>query len=465
MNAEELGYLSIQQARQLIERRALSVQELTTALLERIARLDGHLNSFLTVTPELALRRARRLDEGLRRGGKTRLLTGIPLGLKDLFALRGVRMTAGSTFWADYLPTEDAYVVRRLHRHGALFLGKTHMHEIALGVTNVNPHYGPCRNPWAPERISGGSSGGSAVALAAGLCLGALGTDTGGSIRIPAALCGVVGLKPTRGRLSLRGVLPLSWNLDHVGPMARSVEDVALLLEAMQGHDPADPYAVRLPAQDFLSSLGQGVKGWRIALAEDDYYARTDPEVRSLVRAAAAVFEQLGAVVVETPFPGAQAAAQANGLMVTSDAAAFHHERLVSQPQGFGEDVRRRLQAGAAYTSTQYIQARHTQALLRQQFTRFFDQFDLLLTPTTPVAAPLIEGPDAVEQAGLLTRYTAPFNLTGLPALSLPCGFTAQGLPVGMQLVAAPWAEARLLQAGSAYQQVTDWQTRRPPLE
>lgn len=464
MTAEELGYLSIRQAQVLIDRKELSVQELVTALLGRVTRLDGRLNSFLTVMPELALRRARRLDDSLRRGRRPRRLTGIPLALKDLFELRGVRMTAGSRFFADDVPQQDAFVVRRLQAAGALCLGKTHMHEIALGVTNVNPHYGPCRNPWALERVSGGSSGGSAVALAAGLCLGALGTDTGGSIRIPAALCGVVGLKPTRGRLSLGGVLPLSWNLDHVGPMGRSVEDVALLLQAMQGYDPADPYAGRAPIQDFLKDLGQGVKGWRIALAEDDYYARTDLEVRSLVWEAAAVFARLGAHVVERPFPGAQAAAQANGLVVTSDAAAFHHERLASRPEEFGEDVRRRLQTGAAYTSTQYIQARHTQARLRRQFTRFFNEFDLLLTPTTPVAAPLIEGPDAVEQAGLLTRYTAPFNLTGLPALSLPCGFTGQGLPVGMQLVAAAWAEARLLQAGQAYQQVTDWHLRRPAL-
>jgi aspartyl-tRNA(Asn)/glutamyl-tRNA(Gln) amidotransferase subunit A len=291
-----------------------------------------------------------------------------------------------------------------------------------------------------------------------------LGSDTGGSIRVPAALCGITGLKPTYGRVSLRGVLPLSWNLDHAGPMARRVEDVALLLQAIAGYDPGDPYSIKMRTPDYLANLKAGVRGWRIALIDDPYLAVTTPEIRQLVSAAAQVFAQLGAQVTTAALPGAYEAAVANGLMVTSDAAAYHQERLAQAPEDFGEDVRQRLRAGAAYTSTQYIQARRTQTLTRRRYEQLFEQFDLLLLPTTAVPALPIEGPDAVEQARVYTRFTAPFNLTGLPALSLPCGFTADRLPVGLQLVGPAWAEAQLLRAGFAYQAATPWSVQQPPL-
>jgi aspartyl-tRNA(Asn)/glutamyl-tRNA(Gln) amidotransferase subunit A len=338
------------------------------------------------------------------------------------------------------------------------------MHEIALGVTNYNPHFGACHNPWQLDRTPGGSSGGSAAALAAGLCMGSLGSDTGGSIRIPAALCGVVGLKPTFGRVSLRGVVPLSWNLDHPGPLARSVQDVAYLLQAVAGFDPEDPASVEAPVPDYLAELQDGVHGWRIALARDAFFTQADPEVLAAVGATAQVFAGLGAQVSEVEIPNGLEAARANALMVTSDAAAFHRERLQGQPDGFGEDVRQRLETGAAYTSSEYILARRTQTEFRRQLERFFLDYDLLLTPATPNAAPPLEGPDAVEVARTLTRFTAPFNLSGLPALSLPCGFTSGGLPVGMQLVAAPWGEARLLRAAWAYEQATEWHLRWPEL-
>jgi aspartyl-tRNA(Asn)/glutamyl-tRNA(Gln) amidotransferase subunit A len=336
------------------------------------------------------------------------------------------------------------------------------MHEIALGVTNVNPHYGACRNPWDTERMTGGSSGGSAAAVAAGLSMAALGSDTGGSIRIPSSLCGVVGLKPTFGRVSLRGVIPLSWNLDHAGPLARSVRDAAILFQVMAGYDPDDPGSIDLPVPNYLSELESGIRGWRVALVEDAYVAAADEAVLHAVRAAALVFEKLGAHVERVDFPEAHAAALANGGIATSDAAAFHRDRLESHPEGFGADVLQRLQTGAARTSSEYILLRHEQARIRRRYERFFEQYDIFLTPTTPVAAPFIEGPDAIEQARLLTRFTAPFNLTGLPALSVPCGFTPAGLPVGLQLVARPWGEAALLRAGQAYEQATEWHTRWP---
>ncbi len=373
-----------------------------------------------------------------------------------------MRTTAGSKFFEEYIPSQDAFTVQKLKTAGAILLGKLNMHEIALGVTNVNPHFGACHNPWDLERISGGSSGGSAAALAARLCLGSLGSDTGGSIRIPASLCGIVGLKPTYGRVSLRGVIPLSWNLDHAGPMARCVRDVALILQEIAGYDPQDPYSVDMPPEHYLEAIDAGVRGWRVALASDEFFERTDPEVWKAVQRAANVFEELGANVETVAFPGAREAARANSLMTPSDAAAFHRERLAKNSERFGEDVRQRLQTGAAYTSSEYILARRTQTLMRRKFASFFKDFELLLAPATAITAPPIEGPDAIEQARRLTRFTAPFNLTGLPAISVPCGFSEQGLPAGLQIIAAPWTEARLLRAANAYEQATEWHTRRP---
>jgi aspartyl-tRNA(Asn)/glutamyl-tRNA(Gln) amidotransferase subunit A len=469
MNADALTRLTLTQAIDWIQRGEVSPVALAQAFIERIERLDGKVNSFITRMADQALERARQAEAEVQRGerldgGALGRLHGIPLALKDLFETAGVRTTAGAKFFADYIPVADAAVVKKLYAAGAIVLGKTNLHEIALGLTTVNPHYGACHNPWDSSRVPGGSSGGSAAALAACFCLGALGTDTGGSIRVPAALCGVVGLKPTYGRVSLSGVIPLSWNLDHAGPMARCVLDVAILLQVMAGYDRDDPYSVDVQPDDYTAQIERGVKGWRIALAEGAYFERTEPEVHNAVQQAAQVFETLGANVETVPLPGVREAALANGLMVASDAATFHKERLSQAPQDFGEDVLQRLQNGASLPLADYIQARRTQALLRRQFFLFFEQFDLLLMPVTPVAAPPIAGPDAVEMARLLTRYTAPFNLTGLPALSMPCGFTLEGLPIGLQLIGGHWQEARLLRAGYAYEQATEWHRRLPDL-
>lgn len=469
MNEAELTALNLVEAAELIRQRAISPLELTQACLKRIERLDGKLISFITVSAELALEQARQAEQELMHRQEQAsealgTLHGVPLALKDLFETEGVRTTAGSLFYAKHVPSEDATVVRKLRAAGAVMLGKTNMHEIALGLTSVNPHYGACRNPWALEHVAGGSSGGSAAALAARFCPGALGTDTGGSIRVPAALCGVVGLKPTFGRVSLRGVIPLSWNLDHVGPMGRRVRDVALLLQVIAGYDPREPNSVNTPMEDYLANIAKGVKGWHIALAEDEYFAPTEEAVQQAVNQAALVLQKCGAHVERVAFPGAHQAALANGLMVTADAAAFHAERLRTQPGKFGADVLQRLKSGAALPLNDYIQARRIQTQMQRQFAEFFEVYDILLMPTTPVVAPPIEGPNAVELARLLTRYTAPFNLTGLPAISLPCGFTAQGLPVGLQMVAKPWAEAQLLRAAYAYEQATDWHAAEPML-
>jgi len=460
----ELTSLTLLEAGRRIAKREISSLELTRAQLERIRAWDGKINAFITLTEAAALQAAREAQSEIQVEAPRSPLHGVPLALKDLFETQGVRTTAGSKFFRDYIPPSDGAVVAALRSTGTVLLGKLNMHEIALGVTNVNPHYGACRNPWNLERISGGSSGGSAAALAAEFCAGALGSDTGGSIRIPASLCGVVGLKPTYGRISLRGVIPLSWNLDHAGPMARRVEDVAALLQVTASYDPQDPYSVRVPVDDYLEGIELGVEGWRIALASDEFFSQADSQVLHLVQTAADLLEQLGAHVETREVPQGYQAAKANGLMVISDAAAYHRQRLEERPQDFGEDVLRRLRNGAAYSAGEYILARRTQSNLRRQYESFFEQVDVLLTPTTPVTAPPIEGPDAVEQAGRLTRFTAPFNLTGLPAISLPCGFTQNGMPVGLQMIAAPWAERKLLRAAFAYQQATSWHTRRPQI-
>ncbi len=452
----DLTSLNLYEAAELLKTRQISPVELTQAQLRRIAQLDPRLNCFITITPELALQQARQAEIEIGQGNYRGTLHGIPLALKDLYETQGIRTTAGSTFFADYIPEADAAVVQKLKDAGAVLVGKLNMHEIALGVTNENPHYGDCCNPWDLTRITGGSSGGNAAALAAGLCMGAMGSDTGGSVRIPASLCGVVGLKPTYGRVSLRGVIPLSWNLDHAGPMGRCVRDVAILLQTVAGYDPQDAWSVEMPVGDYLGLPEDGIKGWRIALAANDYF--TDPEivdaeVHEAVGHAARAFEDLGAVVEKVPFPNAREAAMANGLMTPSDVAAFHHQRLDENPQGFGADVLKRLQIGAAYSSTEYIQARRMQTILRCQFNEFFNEFDLLLTPTTPITAPERGSADPFDRPRLLTRFTAPFNLTGLPALSVPCGWSSEKLPIGLQVVGKSWAEAKILTAGRLYEQ------------
>jgi aspartyl-tRNA(Asn)/glutamyl-tRNA(Gln) amidotransferase subunit A len=366
-----------------------------------------------------------------------------------------VRTTAGSKFYADRVPEHDAFVVERLRRAGAVIVGKTNMHEWALGVTNDNPHYGACRNPWAPDHITGGSSGGSAAALAAGMCDGALGSDTGGSIRIPAALCGVVGLKPTYGRVSLRGVVPLSWSLDHAGPMARRVRDAAALLGVIAGYDAADPGSLPVPVDDYLSELDAGIAGWRIGVVADDWLGDIHAGVSEAVRAAVAVLVSLGTRIERLDVPELPEAARLNGLVTTADAATFHRERMENAPDDFGADVLARLRRGAGYGVTDYAHARRMQTQLRRRFESWFVEhggaLDAVVLPTTPIPAPKIQGLDAVATATVLTRFTAPFNFTGLPALSVPCG-TTDGLPVGLQLVCAPWAERRLLRAGHAYE-------------
>lgn len=454
--------LTISDALDALGRGTFTPQDLAEACFAQINLLNPALNAYITVIPPEESLAAQ--QPPLTTAALYRALRGIPIAVKDLFDVEGLPTTAGSKFFADHTAKRDAFVVEKLRQAGALLNGKTNTHEIALGVTGNNPHFGTARNPWKRDRIPGGSSSGSAIAVATGMALGALGTDTGGSIRIPASLCGIVGFKPTYGRVSLRGVFPLSWNLDHVGPLAKCVKDAAIILQVISAYDPIDPASIKMLAGDYLGHLMDEMEGRRVALASGDFIEAAEAEVLEAVREAAKVFERLGCKVEKVNVDWMREAALANKITVQADGAAVHRERLKEHPEWFGEDVRRRLEEGAKTSSTEYILARRTQAEVRKRCELFFESYDFLLTPTTPIAAPPIEGQDAVEQAGRLTRFTAPFNLTGLPALSVPCGFTSEGLPIGLQIVARAWGDAKALNAGHAYEQAAGWQGKFPVL-
>lgn len=446
-----LSSLALTDLRNLVKSKEVDASELTSTCHRQIEKLNPVLNAFITVIQH---------EVDSKQDGP---LPGIPIAVKDLYETKGIRTTAGTRFFADHIPQEDAFVVQKLKKAGACIIGKTNTHEIALGVTNNNPHYGACKNPWDTTRTPGGSSGGSAVAVATGMALAALGTDTGGSIRIPASLCGVVGLKPTYGRVSLRGIIPLSWNLDHAGPITRSVEDAALMLQVMGGYDDLDPASVKTLPGDYSSHLKDNMKERKIALAVGNFIEEADAEVLEAVRRAAKILTKLGAIVSEVNVDFLKEAALANALMTQADGAAFHRERLKEHPDWFGADVRQRLEIGAAFTSSEYILARRTQSEVRRKCELLLNVYDSLILPTTPIPAPVLEGEDALERARLLTRFTSPFNLTGLPALSVPCGLTRSGLPVGLQIVSRAWNEAGVLRTGYAYQQATDWHNKKSP--
>lgn len=449
------------EAAALLRSRRASAVELVHACADRIARLDGELVAFITNSVETAMADARVADEELAHGMDRGPLHGIPVALKDLFDVAGVRTTAGSRILANNLAVRSSTVAERLRNAGAIFVGKTNLHEFAFGVTNQNPHFGAAKNPWDRSRIPGGSSGGTAIAVATGMCFLSPGSDTGGSIRIPAALCGVAGLKPTFGRVSLRGVVPLSWTLDHAGPLARSVRDLAIALQVVAGYDAEDPGSVDVPVDDYLGGLEEGARGLRVLVPAEHFFDDCDSEVERAVRDAVAVLEREGARVVEAGLPQVSLLA-AQRPIISADAAAYHRDDLRERADDIGTDVLERLRAGVSVTGTDYARARRDRDALRRAWIELLREYDVIATPTTRIAAPPREGEDAIAAAARLTANTSPFNLTGLPALSVPCGFTASGLPVGLQLAAGPWREATLLRAARAYERATHWHERHP---
>jgi aspartyl-tRNA(Asn)/glutamyl-tRNA(Gln) amidotransferase subunit A len=467
----ELAWASMADLARMIATKEVSPVEVVRAHLDRITALDATLRAFITVCGDQALDAARAAETDLMAGKPVGPLHGVPWAPKDLYATRGVRTTGGSKILADAVPGADATVVARLAGAGAIVLGKLNMHEFAYGPEGLNAHYGDVRNPWdaAGHRIAGGSSSGSGAAVAAGLVPGSLGSDTGGSIRIPASLCGITGLKPTYGRVSRAGVLPLAWSMDHVGPMTRSARDSALMLGAIAGYDPADATTSVLPVPSYVAALTGDVKGLRIGLLRAQFTDAAAPEVRAAVERAAKQLQEVGAVVDEVSLVQMAHVAPASAAIVASEALAYHAPWMRERAQDYQPDVRERLRLGAFVSGAHYVRAQQLRALVRGEIDEALARRDVLLAPATPIAAPLVDerettlgdGPSDVRAA--LLRFTRPFNFSGHPACAAPCGFTGGRLPIGLQVVGRPFDEATVLRVVDAYQRLTDWHTRRPP--
>jgi aspartyl-tRNA(Asn)/glutamyl-tRNA(Gln) amidotransferase subunit A len=442
-----------------LRERRLSPVEVVGALLERIETVDKKLNAFITVLPERALEEAARAEKEIQAGKYRGPLHGVPVGLKDLIYTKGVRTTMGSAFFEDYVPDYSATVVSKLEETGAIIVGKTNTHEFAYGPTGDRSYFGPTRNPHDPDRIPGGSSGGSGAAVAAGLCYAALGSDTAASVRVPAALSGVVGMKPTFGRVSKSGVFPLAWTLDHVGPLTRTVEDNALLLNALAGYDAQDPYSADMPLEDFARELRRSVRGGSVGVPVNHYFENVESEVEGRVREAIEVFRSLGAEVREVEIPDLPETLKAQRIILAVEAYTVHEERLKGEPERFGDEISDRIRDAEHLKAYRYAKAQQiTKRRSVEEFERALREVDVLLTPTVPIAATEI-GQREVEIGGheelvfsALTRLTGPTNLNGLPSLSVPCGFTGSGLPVGLQLIGRSFDEATLYRYGHAHE-------------
>ena len=471
MAQADLLNLTIAQAAPRLERRELSPVELTEAVLQRIGAVNATLNAYITVCAPQAREVAQATERMIRAGYYLGPLHGIPIALKDNIYTRGVRTTAGAKILADFVPDEDATVAARLKRAGAIVVGKTNMHEFAWGGTTDNPHYGTCRNPWNPERFPAGSSGGSGAAVAARTCLGALGTDTGGSIRLPSSVNGIVGIRPTIGRVSNHNVVPLAWTMDTVSPMTRTVEDCVTMFEVIAGYDPFDPQSAEVPLADCRAGLGRGVRGLRIGLIRDYSLTHLQKAVGDAVRGALKTLEGLGAGVEEIAMPSIHGNISAQLTIESCEPSAYHQEWLRTRPGDYGEDVRTLLEMGEMYLATHYIQAQRYRSLLRREFLEGFRQVDVFVTPTLPFTATpcgatevVIENNQTEDMLSAIMQFTGVPSLAGLPALSVPVGFDADGLPVGMQIIGRAFDEATLFRLGHAYQQATEWHTRAPSL-
>jgi aspartyl-tRNA(Asn)/glutamyl-tRNA(Gln) amidotransferase subunit A len=466
MKPEELCYLTIAEAAAGLRRKDFSPVELTTALLKRIESVDGKLHCFITLTADLALRQAKQAEQELGSRKDRGLLHGIPIALKDLYMTENIRTTCHSAVLENWVPDHDATAVMKLREAGTILLGKLAMHEFAFGGPSVDAPFPAVRNPWNTDHIPGGSSSGSGAALAAGLCYGALGSDTGGSIRTPSSHCGVVGIKPTYGRVSRYGVVPLSWSLDHAGPMARSVEDCAILLQAIAGYDVKDPASANADAPDFSSGLRREINGMRIGVPRARWFDENlgvDRQTEALFDQALKTLEKLGATISEIDGKPFSMARKANQTILVCEAYAYHERRFQEAPEKFGSSVRRRMLEGGFLSAADYITAQRARTALNEEIGEKFSQVDVFATPSAPRPPEAFATIDPNEQ-NLRPSFTNPFNLTGLPAISVPCGFTRENLPVGLQIVAPWFDEATAFRVGYAYEQATEWRKRKPEL-
>jgi aspartyl-tRNA(Asn)/glutamyl-tRNA(Gln) amidotransferase subunit A len=460
--ATDLARMTLRQAGDAIRAKRVSSLELTEACLRRIDTYQRGLNAFITVAHDRARAQARAMDAELRAGRSRGPLHGVPIALKDNIDTAGIATTAASALLADRIPTEDAEVVRRLLAAGAVILGKTNLDEFAAGGTTTATYYGPTHNPWRADRVAGGSSGGSGAAVAAELCFGALGTDTGGSIRIPSAWCGIVGMKPTYGRVSIRGVIPFIPTRDHVGPMARSVEDAALLLQAIAGYDAADLTSEDQPVPDFLAGMQAPVAGLRLGIPRAHHFDKLDPEIAAAVDAALAVLRKLTASMRDVTLPAVNTILGFGYV----ESYAYHERWLTRSGHLYQAPVRKRLELGAKISGADYYSDRQDNLRARREIRDVFRDVDLLVTPTMKIPARTITEAIARNEAEKPLApdpgNTLPFNIYGLPTITVPCGFTRLGLPIGLQISGPHFQEGRVLALARAYEQATPWHTRRP---
>ena len=465
-------HASIAQIAAQIRKAEIAPVELIEATLEAIDRCEPELNAFITVFREESLKRAREVEAAIRDGKDLGPLHGIPIALKDIIYVGGTRSTAGSNFFSEESPQFDAALVSKLRNAGAIIIGKTNLHEFAFGVTTENPHFGATANPWDTSRVPGGSSGGSAAAVVAGCCAGALGSDTGGSIRIPAAVCGHVGFKPTFGRISVHGVLALAQSLDTVGPMCRYVHDVALMMNVLASYDPRDVHSANCPVPDYTEGLDQPIRGRRAGVPKQHFFDNVDPEVERTVGEAIKALEELGVDIIELDLPSAEAGHEVTLTLLTAEAGQFHQERLAAHREDYGVDVRELLEDGLALSAADYIKAIRVREIVRREFVEAFEKVDCILSPTAPIPAPLRSthdlsgGSESNRIRPRLTRNTRLINLLGLPSISVPCGFaqvensdSQEGLPVGLQITGPWWSEKTLLHIAHAYERATPWHT------
>ena len=463
----ELCFLSLAEQASLMRARTVSPVEVTEAHLARIERVDPALNAFVTVMTAEARAAARQAEAEIAAGRWRGPLHGVPIGVKDIFDTAGVRTTNGSSFYRDHVPAQDAEAVRRLKAAGAVLLGKCNTHEFAAGSTTNNPWYGASRNPWALDRSPGGSSGGSGAAVAAFLCPGATGSDTGGSIRGPAACCGIVGLKPTYGRVSLRGIYPNAISLDHAGPLARTARDAGLLLQGMAGYDRHDPTSVDVPVPDFTAEIETGVGGLRLARCPDLHFLELDAAVARALDDAARVLEGLGAKLETVSFPLAGEVQRTREALGRGEFLALHRDRFAAHPEGYGKDLHARFAEGARVSTDDYVRACRMREAIRRDFDELLRVVDAVILPTAPCEAPLIDGTarlngkDVTFGSGVAMRQVV--NVAGLPAVAVPIGFGAAGLPLSMQIVGPAWGEAKVLRIAHAYEVATlELRSRRP---
>ena len=468
-----VSQLSLSEASQLVRSKKVSPVELTYECLSRIERLNPKLNAFITVTADSALAAARQAEAEIQHDRSRGPLHGIPIALKDVVDTAGVRTTAASDLFKNRIPTQNAEIVRRLKAAGAVLLGKLNLHEFAYGGSSVISYFGPVHNPWSSGYSPGGSSGGSAAAVATKLCYGAIGSDTGGSVRQPAGYCGIVGLKPTYGRVSTSGVIPLSWSLDHVGPMTRTVTDAALMLQAIAGYDAQDVASIDVPVPDYAATIAAATSSLRLGILRAYFYEALHPEIQAAMEAALSVLKTLtrtqGDVAPLATNDTYSSVMDPYVTILRAEAYAYHKEYISNSPELYQAQTLKRIQAGADVTTSAYIQARRQLEQSRRSISRVFETVDLLITPTAcvppfAIAALLTETNTIREKELLSLRNTRPFNMLGLPTISVPCGFTRADLPIGMQITGPPGGEATVLRLAYAYEQATEWRKRKPNL-